>query len=236
MTTEADIVQRVLSAKGNALVIDQLIADYLPFIKGVASKACGRIVGNDDELSIAMLAFHEAIGGYDQQKGAFLKYAELIIKRKIIDFQRKEKRHSGQVSLDKPLNDSEDASMLDLIADQSDQYQSIAMRDATRDEIMELTAQLAEFDLSLSDIADNCPKQDRTFAACQKAIAYARQNPDLICDLKQSGRLPLAKLVAGAGIERKTAERHRKYIMALMLIYSNGYEIIRGHLKQVLSR
>ena len=29
-------------------------------------------------------------------------------------------------------------------------------------------------------------------------------------------------------------ERHRKYLVALLLIYTNGYEIIRGHLAQVM--
>ena len=34
--------------------------------------------------------------------------------------------------------------------------------------------------------------------------------------------------------KRQTLERHRKYMVALLLIYTNGYEIIRGHLKQVM--
>ena len=47
-------------------------------------------------------------------------------------------------------------------------------------------------------------------------------------------RLPITQLSAGSGVEKKTLERHRKYLAALLLIYSNGYEIIRGHLKQVM--
>ena len=47
-------------------------------------------------------------------------------------------------------------------------------------------------------------------------------------------KLPLNDLAAGSGVERKTLERHRKYMVALLLIYTNGYEIIRGHLKNVL--
>ena len=35
-------------------------------------------------------------------------------------------------------------------------------------------------------------------------------------------------------MERKTLERHRKYMVALLLIHTNGYEIIRGHLTQVM--
>ena len=39
-----------------------------------------------------------------------------------------------------------------------------------------------------------------------------------------------------SGVERKTLERHRKYILAMLLIQTNGYEIIRGHLRHVLRR
>ena len=53
-------------------------------------------------------------------------------------------------------------------------------------------------------------------------------------DLLGTRRLPISRLSEGSGVERKTLERHRKYMIALLLIYTNGYEIIRGHLKQVM--
>ena len=56
----------------------------------------------------------------------------------------------------------------------------------------------------------------------------------LLDELLETKRLPLGKLSDGSGVERKTLERHRKYLVALLLIYTNGYEIIRGHLAQVL--
>ena len=39
--------------------------------------------------------------------------------------------------------------------------------------------------------------------------------------------------VEGTVVERKTLERHRKYLAAFLLAFTNGYEIIRGHLCQV---
>jgi RNA polymerase sigma factor len=111
----------------------------------------------------------------------------------------------------------------------------MGLRDAARHEIGELTAQLSEFGLSLTDIADNCPKQERTLTSCRAALRHARDNPQLIAELKRTKKLPISALSLGSGTERKTLERHRKYLIALLLIYSNGYEMIRGHLKQVLN-
>jgi len=232
----AEIVGRVYAAKVNSLAANEIIKDYLPFIKSEACKATGRIVveGVDDEVSIAMIAFHGAIEGYSKTKGAFLNYAALLIKRKLIDYYRKEKRHFGIASIDTPIGEDEQMTVGDTIEDESNPYEETAMRDATREEITELTAQLSSFGVSLTDIADSCPKQSRTLETCRSVLQYARENPDVIDELKRTKRLPVARLIEGTGVERKTLERHRKYILALLVIYSNGYEIIRGHLKQVL--
>ncbi|MGI6161502.1 MAG: sigma factor [Christensenellales bacterium] len=230
-----EIVDRVYAAKGNSLAADKLIYDYLPFIKAEASKATGKIIrDSDDELNIAMLAFHEAVEGYSQLRGAFLKYAAVIMRRKIIDYFRTQQRHAGQISLDTPLNNDSDDTLKDVIASSADDYGERHTRAATKEEIEELAAQMKDFDISLTDIADNCPKQDRTLAACKKALAYAKENPFIIDELKRTKKLPITKLASGSGTQRKTLERHRKYIVALLLIFSNGYEIIRGHLRQVL--
>lgn len=232
----AELVGRVYAAKANSIAANDIIKDYLPFIKSEAYKAAGRVVveGRDDEVSIAMIAFHEAIENYSKLKGAFLNYAALIIKRKLIDYYRKEKRHSGITSIDTPVGEEQQIRLIDTIEDKSSFYEDMELRDATREEITELVVQLKSFGISLTDIADNCPKQSRTLDACRKALQYARENPDIIDDLKRTKQVPMSRLVEGTGAERKTLERHRKYILALLVIYSNGYETIRGHLKQVL--
>ena len=72
--------------------------------------------------------------------------------------------------------------------------------------------------------------------ACSSAIRYASENSHLLNELLRTKKLPLAQLAAGSGVERKTLERHRKYILAMLLIQTNGYEIIRGHLRHILKR
>lgn len=232
---EHDIVRQVLQAQQDSYAADRLIERYLPFIRAEAAKFLQRPpTDSDDELSIAMIAFHEAVCGYDKGRGAFLPYASTLIRSRLIDYDRKERRHRSSVSLDAPRGEEEDGSLLDTLADPSDHSGDLITREATAHEIRELSGQMESFGVSLADVADNCPRQQRTLDACRTAMAYAKNRPDLLDQLVRTGKLPLSELAQGSGVERKTLERHRKYLMALLLICTNGYEIIRGHLHQVM--
>lgn len=234
MRNEHQIIRSVYQAKDDLDKADELIRDYIPFIRSEASKCISRFCSEqDDEFSIAMIAFHEAIMGYQHDRGAFLPYAAMLIRNRIIDFQRKEIRHQDNISLNEQLNDS-DQTLMDKIADKRDYIQESSNLEATKQEIQQLSAIMADFGVSFSDVADNSPKQDRTLEACAKAICYAAENKDLLDRMLKTKKLPLAQLVSGAKVERKTLERHRKYILVMLLIQTNGYEIIRGHLRHAL--
>ena len=234
MSQEHEIVRLVYEAKDNMERADALIYQYLPFIRSETAKFLKRmpVEGHDDELSIAMIAFHEAIRGYSRLKGAFFKYAALVIKSRLLDYQRRERRHSHVLSLDTP-DENGDGVLGDTVADKTIYSEEIVAREATRSEIEELAQQIASFGVSLTDVAENCPRQQRTLDACRKAIGFAKENPALIDELVATKRLPITRLAEGSGVERKTLERHRKYLVVMLLIYSNGYEIIRGHLRHM---
>ena len=235
MQDEHELIQQVYAAKEDMEAADRLIGSYMPFIKSETAKFLKRppMEGHDDELSIAMIAFHEAVRGYSRSRGAFLKYAAMIMKSRLIDYRRKEQRHGNVISLDAPAGE-DDAPLSDTIADETDHNEAYVVREATRAEIEELTRQMREFGVSLSDVGDNCPKQQRTLEACRKGLWHAKEHPELLDELLKTRRLPIAGVSEGRGTERKTLERHRNYMVALLLIYTNGYEIIRGHLTQVM--
>ena len=228
------IVKKVYDAKSDMPIADELIKEYMPFIKSETSKFLHRVpTYDDDELSISMIAFHEAIRSYSRTRGSFLKYASVIIKNRLIDYARKEQKQSGVLSIEM-LGEERETSVENNMPDEKDEIAEYEMRDATKSEIVELVRQMEPFGVSLSDVADNCPKQQKTIKACADAIEYAKQHPELLDEFLRTKRLPMAELTKGSGAERKTLERHRKYLVALLLIYTNGYEIIRGHIKQVL--
>lgn len=231
---EHQIIARVYAAKKSMQKADDLICTYIPFIRSQATKFLNRVcTEQDDEFSIAMIAFHEAIQGYSKERGAFLNYASMLIKSRLIDYQRKEARHQGYVSLDEK-HDEDNISLYEQLADDKDYYEESVNLDATKNEIEELLAVMESFGVNFTDVAEHSPKQERTLAACALAIRYAAENKHLLDELLHTKKLPMAQLTSGAGVDRKTLERHRKYILAMLLIQTNGYEIIRGHLRHVL--
>ena len=236
---EHDILARVTAAQGDIRAADDLVRQYLPFIKSETAKFIHRppMEGQDDELSIAMFAFHEAILRYSREKGAFLSFAALQIKSRLIDYFRKEKRHGNVISLYQPAGHEEDGMTVLEKTDTGEENISLQqVRRATKEEILEFSKQLETFGLSLGNIAENCPKQVRTLSACHSALDHAKKHPELLELFLETKKLPLKQLTEGAKVERKTLERHRKYMMALLLAYTNGYEIIRGHLCQMGER
>ena len=230
--TEHRIVDQVYAAKEDAEAADALIGQYMGFIRSETVKFIHAAPenGHEDELSIAMLAFYEAVLSYERGRGAFLPYAARAIRNRLIDHYRVEKRHGNVVSLHAPAGDQEDRPLLDTLPDPRDQIGDYEARSASQQEIQEFSAQLGRFGITFSDVADNCPRQERTLSACRRVLDYARSHPQLLSQVEQTGKLPMAELALGSGVEKKTLERHRKYLVAILLAFTNGYEIIRGHL------
>ena len=227
--TEHSIVGQVYAAKTDPEAADALIGQYMGFIRSETVKFIHTAPedGHEDELSIAMLAFYEAVLSYEKHRGAFLPYAARAIKNRLIDHYRTERRHGNVISLHAPAGGGEESGdLLDTLPDHRDEIGAYEQRTASQAEIQEFGAQLARFGLSFSDVADNCPRQDRT-------LDYARANPELLNKVAETGKLPMNELALGSGTERKTLERHRKYLVAILLAFTNGYEIIRGHLCQI---
>lgn len=238
MNEVQDLVGRVQAARTDPEAADALIRQYMGFIRAETAKFIKRapIDGQDEELSIAMLAFYEAILGYEQNRGAFLSYASRVIRNRMIDHYRKEKKHAKVISLHAPLQDEDDdISKLDRLEDPKNEIEASHRRAAAREEIEEFEQKLGEFGITFSEIADNCPRQERTLASCQRVLAAAKLHPEIFDILLESKKLPISSLAEKSGTDKKTLERHRKYLIAVLLAFTNGYEIIRGHLYHLSS-
>ncbi len=236
METERDLVLQIDGAKRDIRQADELVRQYLPFIKAQTAKFLHRrpVEGQDEELGIAMFAFHEAVLAYRRSRGAFFSFAATAIRNRLIDYQRKERRYTAVLSLDQTVNEENGSrTFLEQCTVGCDEIAQRQTCSAAREEITEFAAQLTEFGLRLTDVAEHCPKQKRTLDACYRVLACAKERPALLKQLVEHHKLPIEALAAGSGVDRKTIERHRKYLVAILLAYTNGFEIIRGHLRQI---
>ena len=204
-----EIIDKVYAAKSDPDAADSLIRQYMGFIRSETAKFLHRPPeeGRDEEFSIAMLAFYESILGYEKGRGVFLSYAARGIRNRLIDHYRKEKRHANLSSLHEPVEDDAETLKIDRLEDSKNHIQDLHDRNAAREEIDEFEKKLLEFGLSFSDVADNCPRQSRTFAACQKVLAAARLEPELLQEMINSKKLPMTALAAASGSGEKDVRK-----------------------------
>ena len=99
----SQLTDLVIKAKaGDGRAREQILQDYRPFYLRVASGSCRKylVLGRDDEASIAMIAFNEAIDSYNVDGGAsFLSFAEIVIKRRMVDYFRRQSKKADEIPL-----------------------------------------------------------------------------------------------------------------------------------------
>ena len=232
MNKDKELLREIKEAQENARNTDSFIEKYTPFIRSEVSKfaSSGDFREMDDEFSIAMFAFYEALQNYDRSKGAFFPMARVYIRNRLIDYYRKSAEDEKTSSLDDTLHDDEKTTVLDTIEDEKSSVTYHEERECTREEIEEFQKTLAEYSITLSEIADNAPRQDRTMKVCLDALEFAKQHNDILDKLVETKKLPMSRLVKDGGFDKKTLERHRKYLVGIFLAFTNGFVIIRGHL------
>ena len=147
--TEHDIVQLVYAAKTDPAAADALVQQYLPFVRSETVKFTHAAIeaGHEDALSVALLAFYEAILSYERSRGAFVPYAARAIRNRLIDQYRAERRHRGHVSLQAPSG-TDDRDLEQTLPEKENPVEASELRLASRREIEEFGAQLAEFGIS----------------------------------------------------------------------------------------
>ncbi|NPC92304.1 RNA polymerase sigma factor SigI [Bacillus sp. WMMC1349] len=223
--------------QGNQKLQNELIAQYKPFVAKTVSSVCKRYIDDkDDEFSIGLIAFNEAIEKYSSEKGnSLLSFAELIIKRKVIDYIRKEARNAKNVKMDSQEGEEHESSQSMIEAELSiDEFNRQLEQEQRREEILHFKGRLKSFGLSFSDLLEHSPKH---FDARQNAIKVAYTlvtHQELKEMLFQKKQLPVKQLEKLVDVSRKTVERNRKYIIAMVIIITGDYVFLKDYLKGVL--
>lgn len=226
-----------LRAKTNVRAREELIQANEQTILRTAATVSRHYVGrSDDEWSVALCAFNHAIDLYDGTKGDFLPFAQMLIRRELVDAWRQEARHASEMSVAPEVfdgssdPDEDDGSVYLAVVRES----VAASERSLHDEIVAANAMLEEYGFRFFDLTECSPQQEKTRRECAIAIRGLLKDPPLLVSLlRQNRKLPMAELCKLTGVSRKTLDRYRKYIIMAALILSDDYPQLAGYLKFV---
>lgn len=202
---------------------EHFLAESQTFIRHVASQACFRSLewGRDDELSEALIAFNEAIDSFVEDRGVpFLAYARVLMKRRLIDYYRKQRLRQA-LSLDQ-------GDVGPLIDDHLgfEDFREKEQNHERREEIREFSKALQTFQLTFQDLVKVSPKHRDSRETLLSAARELAFDPELWQQVERKGKVPMQALCLKTKIHPKVLERGRKYILAVALLLANQNDYV----------
>lgn len=226
------IDDEAILAATDELLFTQFVSKHKQFIINCAYRTTHKyITTSDDEWSIALVAFSNAVKSYDIHKGAFLPYSELIIKRNLIDYYRTTQKWA----LEMPVNPNVFGSDQDMednheITVEITQKTSTQVDTRIKDEIEAVNAIFSDYGFSFFSLTTCSPKSLKTKESCKKAVLYILETPLIVGEMRCTKRLPIKIIQKNTNLPRKLLEHHRKYIVAAVIILSGDYPMLADYL------
>ena len=205
--------------------VNELIEKHMPFIIKSISDVTGRYVSceNDEELSVGLLGFHEAIERYDNEKGHFLSYAKLVIGSRIKNYLKSENKHqhsSLEDLLDKGLE------IKDEYLEEKDDNGILL------EEINKLKNEISSFGFTLEDLANEAPKQQATRRNAITLSEEISKEEELTSFMYLKKRLPIKRIVLQFSVTEKVIKRSKKFIISVVIIFDKNLSALRNWIRK----
>lgn len=220
--------------KGDIEAREELIGFHRSFVHRAASSISGKSLDprNDDEVSIALLAFNEAIDKYEGRRGAsFLTYASHVIRCRLIDYFRGTSRQPDTVPLVIEWENEDQFAPVD-VREAWARFEAQQEEERTAAEIDLLMLELSQYGITMNDLVLSTPKHQDTKASLLRTVGVLLRRPDLLGSLKRTRQLPIKDLQELTGLSRKVLESGRRYIVAVAVVMTNPeLSRIRDHIR-----
>ena len=219
---DVTLEDEVQLAQQDAAARERLIEQNMDFIRRCASRAAGRFVdSHDDACSEAMIAFNDAISAYRPERGAFHPFAAVAIHNRVTDLLRRESRSAVCVPFS--AMPAQDVETPFEVEDPKQAFSDAAF------EIAAAKQELNALGVDFFDLPKVSPKAEKTKAACMQVIGYLLHEPLLLQAVHKTACLPGKTLMQELGVNSKVLERHRKYILAGLVILGGDYPTLQGY-------
>lgn len=234
-----EIIKRI--KEGDVLLRNKFIDDFKPFILKCVSQLVGQKsnLAQSDEYSIALIAFNEAIETYDLNKKAmFVSFSKQVIKRRLIDYFRSTNKNNVTVPFSY-FNDSntgvneyntgsfEEKYLCDKNSDYGIDFE-------VREELKNLESKICEYKFNIEDLIECSPKHRDTIVLCLNAAKTVIDNESLYKKFIQKKVLPYDELTKHVNLCRRTLEKNRKFIIAMIFILKSDLEVLKKYIYDTL--
>ncbi|MBC2582739.1 RNA polymerase sigma-I factor [Clostridium sp. DJ247] len=225
--------ERVEKAKKNQKELNKLIETYKPFIASTMQKKTGRFLeyGYDDELTIGMMAFKEAVESYDKSKGKFLNFAKMVITLRSIDYYRKNEKYKEMVYLQGIYEAENEVEYSEMENKAIEEYQGKEENEMRKLEIMQYKNELKKWEIEFFQLVQASPKQQNLKKLYKEVAQVIVHKSDILNELISTKRLPIKEVQKHIPIHRKKLERGRIYIIATVIVLIGDYEFIREYIE-----
>ncbi|MHB1150833.1 MAG: hypothetical protein ACYCWE_11115 [Eubacteriales bacterium] len=223
-----EIDETALIAANDERLFEKFIKNQKPFIINCIARVSHKYVTvSDDEWSIALMAFSDAVKTYKPGDAGFLYYAEMIIRRRLIDYHRVEIKYNAERSVDPAFFETE--------PDDDDEAVYAAMKLAITEKVIETTDyslkyeieaisnELQKYGFAFHHLVNCSPHSKKTREACKKVVLFILGDDSLMNLIKMTKRLPIKIIQDNTKIPRKLLEFYRRYLIAAVEILSGEY-------------
>ncbi len=209
-------------------VREQLIDMHQTFVKQIVKK---NVIGYEeitsrDEYSIALIALNEAIDSYRPGFRTFKSFAASVIKKRLIDYYRNQKKRMDQNVYIEDMP----SSAFDLQFDYASEKIDLQL------EMQYFVDQLSLYGITLRDLVNESPKHIDSRLLCIKIAKTITGDAELKKHLLKYHTLPLKMLLKKLQISAKTVERHRKYIISICLVLLSDLDSLKEYVNNQFSQ
>ncbi len=222
-TYTASVLEKIKAGDEN--LKEQFIKDNILYITKLVSNILGIYIDdrNSEEFSIGLLAFNEAIDHYDPKRsGDFFKYSYLVIKHRIIDNARKNKRYENTLFFSE-VEGNPDFNEKYMISNSQNQFEKIEIRE----EFKAFEKYLKDFEISIDDLVSSSPKHKDSRLLSIRIARVIAEDEVLFVKMINKKRIPMSDLLKQIKVSKKTVLRNRKFIIAVSLILRSNFDDLK---------
>lgn len=214
--------------KTNKIHRNDFIQKYMPFIASETSKVTKKVVnyGEDDELSVALIAFDEAIEKYNGSKN-FFDFSKLVIRSRLKDYYKSQKKFKG----DEAIYTEDDKDTAGIIEFAKAEEFVRSQDEDRKSEIVSLCSELDTYSIDLFTLPKVSPKHKEKKKFVDNLIQNILKDEEMVFYLKNEKTLPLKIIEEKLKVPRKKIEVYRKYIIVMIIIASSDeYNYLKSYL------